>query len=139
MATTKPKQTTTALTLGEFAEQYLKHLEEIGKSRGTVFSYSIDLGVALKHFGEDRPVAGITPDQVAAFFESEAVTKTRTGKPKAKPTIDKCRRVLRLALVWAAEQKLIPTAPLPPKPEKPAKATEPQTSQDDAPSNGSAH
>ena len=47
----------------------------------------------------------------AGFFESDAVTKTRKGRAKAKPTVDKTRRVLRLALEWAAARKLIEAAP----------------------------
>ena len=47
------------------------------------------------------------------FFASKAVTKLRSGRAKAKPSVDKTRRVLRLALVWAAEQKWIGAAPIP--------------------------
>ncbi len=50
---------------------------------------------------------------MAIYFASDRVTKLRTGKPKAKPSVDKTRRVLRLALVWAAEKKLIKAAPIP--------------------------
>jgi len=110
----KPKAgDTLGLTLGELAELYLLHMEQLGKSRGTVFSYSIDLGLAVREVGEDTRIKALTPEKIGAFFESDAVTKTRTGKPKAKPTIDKTRRVLRLALVWAAETGEIPVAPLP--------------------------
>jgi len=41
------------------------------------------------------------------------VTKLRSGKSKAKPSIDKTRRVLRLALCWAAERGIVSTAPIP--------------------------
>jgi hypothetical protein len=41
------------------------------------------------------------------------VTLLKSGKPKAKPSVDKTRRVLRLALVWAVEQGWIEKAPLP--------------------------
>ena len=41
------------------------------------------------------------------------MTKTRTGVEKAKPTIDKSRRVLRMALVWAEAQGLVAKAPIP--------------------------
>lgn len=123
-------------TMAEFAENYLKHLEAAGKSRGTVFSYSVDLGLAVRELGKDLRLKQITPDAVATFFESNAVTRTKTGKPKAKPTIDKARRVLRLALVWAVEQGLIPEAPLPPTPNK---DKETDTNENNAtPVNGSA-
>ena len=95
------------------AEGFLAHLEESGKSRGTVFSYSMDIALAVKHFGEKTAVATLTQRKVRTFFDSDAVTKTRSGRPKAKASIDKTRRVLRLCLVWAAEQKLIAEAPIP--------------------------
>ncbi len=46
-------------------------------------------------------------------YESDAVTKTRSGRGKAKPGIDKTRRVLRLALDWAAAVRLITESPVP--------------------------
>ncbi len=110
-----PSNADAAMTFGELAEGYLKALETAGKSRGCVFSYSIDIGLAVRHFGEKAKVATLTEQKIIKFFESDLVTKTRTGKPKAKPTIDKTRRVLRQALVWAAEQKIIDAAPIPAK------------------------
>ena len=101
--------------LATLAESYLAHLEEVGKSRGTVFSYSMDLAIAVKHFGPDAPLAKITEGKVKRYFESDVVTKKKNGQAKAKPSVDKTRRVLRLALVWAAEQGLIPEAPIPQK------------------------
>lgn len=120
-------------TLEQFAEHYLKHLEAVGKSRGTVFSYSIDLALAVRELGNDLRVKLLTADRVAAFFESDAVVKTRSGKSKAKPTIDKTRRVLRLALEWAAAAGLIPVAPLP------QKETHAQAADTVPPANGSAN
>lgn len=100
-------------TMAEFAEAYLKHLEAVGKSRSTVFSYSIDLGLAVRELGAETRLKSLTAKKVGAFFESYAVTTTRTGRDKAKPTVDKTRRILRLALTWGAETGLIPGAPLP--------------------------
>ena len=37
----------------------------------------------------------------------------KTGKPKAKPSVDKARRVLRLALCYAVEAGWLEKAPLP--------------------------
>jgi hypothetical protein len=101
------------LTMAQLAERYIASLRDAGKGLGTQFSYSIDIAVAVKHFGEDAAVATLTSRKVQNYFDSDAVTKTRTGKAKAKPGIDKTRRVLRLALVWAAEQGLIAEAPIP--------------------------
>jgi len=101
------------LTLTDLAERYIKHLEDSGKSPGTCSSYTAELRLAIKEMGGDTKIAGITTDQVAAFFSSKVVTKLRSGRAKAKPSVDKTRRVLRLALVWAAEKKWIKSAPIP--------------------------
>lgn len=100
------------VTLGELKEAYLAHLQQAGKSQGTVFSYGLDLQVAVAHFGEGTQIQTLTPRKVQNFFESDTVTKTRTGKPKAQPTVAKTRRVLRLALSWAADQGLIEKVPV---------------------------
>ena len=50
---------------------------------------------------------------MATYYGSKPVTKLRSGKSKAKPSIDKTRRVIRLALVWAVEKKLLKAAPIP--------------------------
>lgn len=114
------------LLLPALAERYLKHLEQLGKTRGTVFSYEIDLGLAITHFGKDTNVRTLTEKEVAKFFNSDAVTKKRSGKPKAEPTILKTRRVLRLALAWAVEAGLLNEAPLPtPAKRAPAAPTSP--------------
>ena len=105
----KPK---TDLTLADLAERYIKHLEDDGKSPGTCSSYGAELKLAIKHLGGDTQIASLTPAQVGEFNESKAVTKLRSGKRKALPSILKSRRVLRLALVWAAEKKWIESAPI---------------------------
>jgi site-specific recombinase XerC len=92
---------------------YLAHLGREGKSEGTIFSYRMDLAAALEHFGADTAVASLTPAKVAAFYASDGVTKKRNGKKKSEITVMKCRRVFRLALVWAAERGLIEKAPIP--------------------------
>ncbi len=110
---TLPAAPAGSLTMTSLAERYIASLRDAGKGLGTQFSYQIDLSVAVRHFGADTDVATLTARKVENYFDSDAVTKTRTGKPKAKPGIDKTRRVLRLALVWAAEQGLIASAPIP--------------------------
>jgi hypothetical protein len=112
--TTPPACVTSPLPMACLADLFLGDLEQAGKSRGTVFGYSIDLALAIKYFGgKEAPATVITPKSVAAFFESDAVTKTRTGKPKAKPTIDKTRRVLRQVLVWGEEKGYLPPVAIP--------------------------
>lgn len=100
-------------TVAELSELYLSHLEEIGKSPSTLFSYRMDLSIARNHFGEGKLISEITTDQVAEFFDSPVVTEKKTGKPKSEVTIKKTRRVLRMALAWAAEKGMIEKAPIP--------------------------
>jgi hypothetical protein len=109
-ATRKPKP---PITLAELAEKYLEHLERDGKSSGTCSSYGAELKLACKELGSDTKIADITPAMVGGYFGSKVVTKLRSGRNKAKPSVDKTRRVLRLALCWAVERKLIASAPLP--------------------------
>jgi hypothetical protein len=101
------------LTLGHLAGLYLDHLSQAGKSLATQFSYSMDLVTAKKALGINTKIAALTPERVAEYYESPEVTMRKNGRPKTKVTIDKCRRVLRLALVWAEETGLIAKAPLP--------------------------
>jgi len=111
--TTKARKPKGDITLAELAERYIKHLEDDGKSPGTCAGYTAELRLALKHLGGDTPIASITPAQVAEYFDSKPVTKLRSGKKKSQLSIDKTRRVLRLALVWAAEKKWIESVPIP--------------------------
>ena len=107
------KNLSPSITLGELAENYLAHLEEEGKGHGTLFSYGIELKMACRELGAGTKVASLTEKKVRAYFESDAVTKNRKGKYKAKPTIDKTRRILRLALTWLEEIGVIEKAPIP--------------------------
>jgi hypothetical protein len=101
------------ITLEDLAAKFLQHLEDAGKSNGTLFSYKLELITALAELGKDTNVAELTPARVLDYFVSDRVTRTRAGVQKAKPTIDKCRRVLRMALQWAEDSGLIAQAPLP--------------------------
>jgi hypothetical protein len=117
-ATSAPKTKTTRkpkadVTLAELAVRYIKHLDDQGKSPGTCSSYGAELRLAIKYLGADTPIASLTTEQVAAYFESKPVTKLRSGTKKSQLSIDKTRRVLRLALCYAAEKKLIASAPIP--------------------------
>jgi hypothetical protein len=105
----KPKE----MTLADLCERYIKHLEDDGKSPGTCSSYTAELKLAVKHLGGETQIAAITTEQVAEFFGSKPVVKLRSGKAKSQLSIDKTRRVLRLALVWATEKKWLASAPIP--------------------------
>lgn len=110
--TRKPAAAPGATTLKALADGYVRHLEEDGKSHGTIFSYQMELTLALTQLGPETDAALLTAEQVEKYFQSDAVTKTKKGRTKAKPTVDKTRRVLRLALAWAAEKGLIARSPI---------------------------
>ena len=106
-------------TLGDLCAAYAVHMEDEGKSDGTIASYKMELKTAMAELGEETPLAEITPEKVDAFFRSKKVTKLRSGKNKSQLSVDKTRRVLRLALVWAEERGIVAKAPLPePEPAK---------------------
>lgn len=88
----------TSLTLRELADRYLRHLEERGATLSTRFSYQLELGVALRELGPDTKVGEVTEERLAAFDVCDRVTKTRAGRPKARVSVEKTRRVVRQAL-----------------------------------------
>lgn len=100
-------------TLGQLTDAYVRAIEDQGHSPSTCRGYKGELHMAEEAIGENTPVASITVEQVARFYKSDPVVKTRDGLPKAQLGVDKTRRVLRLALVWAVQQGWIETAPLP--------------------------
>ena len=100
------------MTLAQLADAYINALGAAGKGDGTRMSYAIDLAVALKILGKETLLTDITEDAVTAFFESTTVTKTRTGAPKAKVSIDKTRRVFRQAMDYALKHGFIATHPV---------------------------
>ena len=107
----KPKSAD--ITLEDLCARYIQHLDEAGKSQGTLFSYRLELTTALDELGKETPLSALTPARVLEYFTSDRVMKTRTGVAKARPTFLKTQRVLRLALVWAQETGLVEKAPLP--------------------------
>ncbi len=112
-AETPPPAPAGTLTMAALADRYIASLRDAGRGLGTQFSYQIDLAVAVRHLGAETDAAALTARKVENYFQSDAVTKTKSGRAKAQPGIDKTRRVLRLALVWAAEQGLLAEAPIP--------------------------
>ncbi len=114
-----PRKAKGDITLADLAEKYIRQLEDSGKSPGTCSSYTAELRLAIKELGAETKIASITTEQIAAYFDSEAVTKLKSGRKKAQPSIDKTRRVLRLVLVWATEKRWIAAAPIPEPAAKP--------------------
>ncbi len=104
---------TSVATLADLSAAYALQMENDGKSNGTIASYSMELKLAQDELGADTPLADLTPEKVQTFYDSKRVTKLRSGKNKSQLSIDKTRRVLRLALVWAAERGILAKAPIP--------------------------
>jgi hypothetical protein len=101
------KKNVAGITLTDLSERYLRHMEEEGKTPGTCASYAMELKVARDELGAETLVADLTADRIQAFNECPRVTLLRSGRPKAKPSVDKTRRVIRLALAWATEAGLV--------------------------------
>jgi hypothetical protein len=112
-ATVNVETATTVPTLGDAFAGYLRSLEADGKSIGTISSYRAELVMAGNALDIATSIAEVTPDHVRAFFTSKQVTRKRNGRPKSPLSIDKTRRVLRQALVWAETAGLVAVAPVP--------------------------
>jgi hypothetical protein len=115
----KSKKSKPTWTLTECALAYLESLKAARKSESTINAYAADLDLATEVLGGETPIAQLTIADIERFNASQQVTTTKSGRAKAQPTIDRSRRVLRLALTFAEQQGAIDAAPLP---EKPARA-----------------
>lgn len=109
----KAKPAAGDITLAELSDRYIAALEAQGKSQGTAFSYRLELALAQKELGAETLLRDLTPQRVQEYFECTRVCKTRGGVLKARVSVEKTKRVLRQALVWAHQAGLIASAPLP--------------------------
>lgn len=109
----KTNPTAGDITLAELSDRYIRALEDAGKSQGTAFSYRLELALAQKELGAETLLRDLTPERVREFFECARVCRTRGGVLKARVSVEKTKRVLRQALVWAQAAGLIEVAPLP--------------------------
>lgn len=103
----------TEITLHEAAEAYLEHLKSEGKKPTTLYTYKKDFELIESVLGKDRQLAKVIPANVGKFFKSDALLKKPSGEDRAKNTVDKTKRVLRMFLVWAKDQGHIDNVPLP--------------------------
>jgi hypothetical protein len=108
----KAKKGKPAWTLTEAALAFLASLKAAHKSESTINAYAADLDLATEVLGGETPIAAITPADIERFNTSDPVLRTKSGREKAQPTIDRSRRVLRLALVFAEQQGAIETVPI---------------------------
>ncbi|MCE3234213.1 MAG: hypothetical protein K0Q50_393 [Vampirovibrio sp.] len=102
------------ITLQEATKQYLKSLEEAGKSPRTLYTYGQDCKQMIAFFGVDKKLTNILPAHVAKFYKSDELLKIpKQGKDRAPKTINKTKMVFRGLLTWAKEQGHIEGLPLP--------------------------
>lgn len=107
----EPQARPELVTLQGLACSYLAHLEESGKSASTRSVYAKDLELAVAYFGGSTEIGAISDRGVIEFEHSQTVTIAASGREKASPTIERTRRVLRLALTFAADRGWIAAAP----------------------------
>jgi len=98
-------------TLKQALPEYLKHLEEIGKSKSTRYTVNLDINLLMAYLGEEKELKKILPVHIAGFFKSEPATKTH-GKPRSKATILQIRRITRQFLIWMHEKGYVDRVPL---------------------------
>lgn len=102
------------ITLQEATKQYLKSLEDTGKSPRTLYTYGQDCKQMIAFFGTDKKLTNILPAHVAKFYKSDELLKIpKTGKERATKTVNKTKMVFRSLLTWAKEQGYIEGLPLP--------------------------
>lgn len=100
-------------TLHEAAQAYLEHLRTQGKKDRTLYTYGKDFEQMEAFFGADRKLRTILPPHVGKFLKSDDLLRLPSGAERAKPTVDKTVRVLRMFLVWAKDTGRLDKLPLP--------------------------
>jgi hypothetical protein len=101
------------ITLHEGAQAYIEHLRAQGKKDRTLYTYGRDLQQMEAFFGEDKKLKSILSPHVGKFLKSDELLRLPNGTERAKPTVEKTVRVLRMFLLWAKETGRIDKLPLP--------------------------
>jgi len=100
-------------TLHEAAQAFLEHLREEGKKERSLYTYARDLMQIEAFFGPDRKLGAILVPHVGKFLKSGELLRLPNGKERARPTVEKTVRILRMLLVWAKETGRLERLPLP--------------------------
>ncbi len=101
-------------TLQEATVLYLDYLQDTGKSPRTLGTYRVDLKTLLRYLGADLPMNSITPLLLGKFLKSSLLLqKRKSGEMRSDITVNKNIRVVRQFFIWAKEQGLSETLPLP--------------------------
>ena len=100
-------------TLHQAVKAYIEHLRTQGKTERTLYTYGKDFEQIEAFFGAERKLTSILTPHVGKFFKSDALLKLPNGRERAKPTVEKTKRVLRMFLIWAKDTGRIEKLPLP--------------------------
>ena len=100
-------------TLHKAAAAYLEHLRAQGKSERTLYTYGKDFEQLEAFFGADRQLTKILPPHVGRFLKSDELLKLPKGGERAKPTVEKTKRIMRMFFVWCVESGRLKKLPLP--------------------------
>ena len=104
-------------TLKQACEEFLEYLKTQNKAERSLYTYGKDLEQIRAFFGEEKELKKILIPHVGKFLKSDELLKKK-GKDgelldRAKPTIDKTKRIFRMLMIWAREQGYIEHLPLP--------------------------
>ena len=99
------------IPLGDLGDRYVHHLEVAGVAVDTVRAYAIELDTAYRELGVETPIAEITRADIERFNECKRVTRLSSGRRRGERSIEKTRRVLKLALDFAVHMGLLRTSP----------------------------
>lgn len=91
-------------TLEQTIPAYLKHLEENGKSKSTIYTYSRDGKLIIDFFGEGKQLNALRATDIGRFLKSDQLLKKDGEVNRANATIQKTIRFFRMMLEWAHEE-----------------------------------
>ena len=101
------------ITIEKAAEKYLEGLKEDGKSDATITIYANYLADIVGHFGGDKGIEKLQPMNIGAYFKSDAMLLSKTGKKKSDITIAQNKRVFKQMLMWAKDKGYVDDIPFP--------------------------
>jgi len=101
------------ITLKQAIKAYLEDLKRADRSPRTLYTYGKDCEQIQQFFGEDRKLSSILKTHVGKFMKSDELLILPDGRPRAKQTVMKTYRVLRLFFTWAKDEGLISEVPMP--------------------------
>ena len=98
------------MTTKEAVGEFLKDLEQEGRSPHTVAAYRRDLGVFTRFVGT-LAIDAVTPSTLTAFMAHQSVQIGPCGARRAKATINRFRVSLKALFAWAGARWIITRNP----------------------------